>query len=82
VSSSRDEAARRLRLVLITPGDRAADETLQVVEQALRGGVTAVLLREPQLSQDARNFLAQELAVAAREAGAWLVVHNDVALAL
>jgi thiamine-phosphate pyrophosphorylase len=44
--------------------------------------VTAVLLREPQLGRDERNFLAQELAGSAREAGALLLLHNDVAAAL
>jgi thiamine-phosphate pyrophosphorylase len=82
VCSSSAELARRLRLVLITPGDRQPDATQRLVEQALAGGVTAVLLREPQLSQDERNFLAQALTEAAHEAGALLLVHNDTGAAL
>ena len=80
--SSSAELARRLRLVLVTPGDRPPEATQSLVEQALAGGVTAVLLREPQLGRDERNFLAQELAAAAGDAGALLLLHNDVAAAL
>jgi len=82
VCSSSAELARRLRLVLVTPGDRAPEATQVLVERALAGGVTAVLLREPQLGRDERNFLAQELATAVREAGALLLLHNDVEAAL
>jgi len=82
VCSSNAELARRLRLVLITPGDRPPESTLSLVERALAGGVTAVLLREPQLGRDERNLLAQELAAAAGEAGALLLLHNDVTAAL
>ena len=80
--SSSTELARRLRLVLITPADREPDATQRLVEQALAGGVTAVLLREPQLGRDERNFLAQALAEAAHDAGALLLVHNDTAAGL
>ena len=80
--SSSAELARRLRLVLITPGDRSPQATQELVERALAGGVTAVLLREPQLGRDERYFLAQELAGSAREAGALLLLHNDVGAAL
>jgi len=82
VCSSSAELARRLRLVLVSPGDRAPEATQELVERALAGGVTAVLLREPQLGNDERNFLAQELAGSARDAGALLLLHNDVAAAL
>jgi len=82
VCSSSAELARRLRLVLVTPGDRPPEATQALVERALGGGVTAVLLREPQLGQDERHFLAQELAAMAGEAGALLLLHNDVAAAL
>jgi thiamine-phosphate pyrophosphorylase len=82
VCSSSAELARRLRLVLITPGDRPPEATQRLVELALAGGVTAVLLREPQLGQDERNFLAQALAEAAHDAGALFLVHNDTGAAL
>jgi thiamine-phosphate pyrophosphorylase len=71
-----------LRLVLITPGDRAPEATRALVEAALAGGVTCVLLREPQLTRDARACLAQGLTEAAHEAGAALVIHGDPGLAV
>jgi thiamine-phosphate pyrophosphorylase len=74
--------ARALRLVLITPGDRAPDATRQLAEAAMAGGVTAVLLREPQLARDARAFLAQGLAESAHELGARIIVHREADLAL
>jgi thiamine-phosphate pyrophosphorylase len=77
-----EPASARLRLVFISPGDRAPDASLALIEQALAGGVTAVLLREPGLAQDTRSWLAQSVVEAAHEAGALALVHNDVALAL
>ncbi len=74
--------AGALRLVFVSPGDRAADATLRLVESALQGGVTAVLLREPALPQDSRAWLAQSVVELAHEAGALALVHGDVALAL
>ena len=68
--------------MFISPGDRAPDATLALIEAALAGGVTAVLLREPALTQDARSWLAQSLVEAAHESGALALVHNDVPLAL
>lgn len=86
-SSSAERARRsrldpRLRLVLITPGDRPAGATQALVEAALAGGVTAVLLREPALNPDERRSLARSLATAASRADALLLVHNDLAAAL
>ena len=49
-----------LALVLVTPGDREPRQTLRLIRAALRGGVTAVLLREPQLDPWARAALARE----------------------
>lgn len=68
--------------MLVTPGDRDPERTRELVESALGGGVTAVLVREPQLAQDARAFLAQGLTEAAHEAGARVLVHRDPELAL
>jgi thiamine-phosphate pyrophosphorylase len=74
--------AARLPLVLVTPGDRPPAATLQLARAALAGGVSAVLLREPQLEADARTTLARELRAATRERGALLLVSRDTALAL
>jgi thiamine-phosphate pyrophosphorylase len=79
---SPEDPGRWLRLVLITPGDRGPEQTRALVEAALAGGVTCVLVREPQLARDARAFLAQGLTEAAHEAGARIVVHGDPELAL
>lgn len=73
--------ATRLRLVLVTPGRRAAEATVQLVQAALDGGVTAVLLREPQLDADARSQLYAELLLRCRDAGALSLVSRDPELA-
>jgi thiamine-phosphate pyrophosphorylase len=76
------DAAARWRLVLVTPGDRAPATTARLVAAALDGGVTAVLLREPQLEAEDRAALARELCAACAEHGAQLLVSRDPALAL
>ena len=68
--------------MFISPGDRAPEATLALIERALAGGVTAVLLREPGLTEDTRAWLAQSVVEEAHEAGALALVHNDIALAL
>ena len=77
------EALReRLALVLVSPGDRAPDATAALVAAALDGGVTAVLLREPQLDPGARRRLYARCVTACRAAGALALVSRDVQLAL
>jgi thiamine-phosphate pyrophosphorylase len=70
-----------LRLVCITPGDRAPAAIQNLVQAALSGGVTAVLLRERALDPEARLRLGLELAALCRQVGAALLVSNDVTLA-
>ncbi len=71
-----------LRLVLITPGDRALSATVDLVEGACRGGVTAVLVREPQRHVADRMKLALEISSITQAEGAALLVHHDVSVAL
>ncbi|HEX5009029.1 MAG TPA: thiamine phosphate synthase [Planctomycetota bacterium] len=71
----------RLALVLVTPGDRAPAATLALAREALAGGVTALLLREPQLERAARDGLARDLRAATREHASLLLVSRDALLA-
>ncbi|MHC4846778.1 MAG: thiamine phosphate synthase [Planctomycetota bacterium] len=77
-----DGGASGLLLVLVTPGDREARLTQRLIESALAGGVTAVLLREPQLDAVERAELAAQARIATRAHDALLLVHRDVHLAL
>jgi thiamine-phosphate pyrophosphorylase len=70
-----------LRLVLVSPGDRTAEATAALIEAALQGGVTAVLLRERHLEASALGALAARARQATTRAGAALLVSNDVELA-
>jgi thiamine-phosphate pyrophosphorylase len=70
-----------LRLVCITPGDREPAGIETLVRAALSGGVTAVLLREPQLAWNERRQLGRRLAALCQQADASLLVSNDLALA-
>ena len=72
----------RQALVLVTPGDRPAAALLDLARAALAGGVSALLLREPQLPPEARARLAHELRRATAEHGALLLVSRDAALAV
>jgi len=69
-------------LLFITPGTRAPADTLRLVQAALDGGVQVLLLRERQLDGAARAALGHALAAEVRRAGARLLVHTDVDLAL
>ncbi len=71
---------RALRLVFVTPGDRDVATTLALVVAACAGGVTAVLLREPQLDARARQCLAASVAEALGST-AVLTVSRDIAAA-
>ena len=77
-----DGTAGGLLLVLVTPGDREPRRTQRLIESALAGGVTAVLLREPQLDGVERAELAAQAREATRAHDALLLVHRDVHLAL
>ncbi len=78
----RAPAVGGLALVLVTPGDRPAARTLALANAALDGGVTAVLLREPQLPDAEREALGLALAAACRARGALVLVSRDAGLAL
>ena len=73
---------RDLRVVQVTPGDRPGAATARLVESALEGGVTAVVLRERALAPDELRALARRVRQATRRVGAALIVSNDVDLAL
>jgi thiamine-phosphate pyrophosphorylase len=70
-----------LRLVFVTPGRGAPHEIAGLVREVLDGGVTAVLLREPQLSGRERASLANEVVSACRSEGALALVSRDLELA-
>lgn len=70
-----------LRLVFVTPGDRPPSASLDLLAAAVAGGITAALLREPQLcAEDRRTFLAAAIRCC-REAGVLALVSRDVHLA-
>jgi len=77
-----DRRLGSLRLVCVTPGDRAAPATEQLVRQVLEGGVTAVLLREPQLAARERAALYAACAAHCRRAGALALVSREPQLAV
>jgi thiamine-phosphate pyrophosphorylase len=74
----------RLRLVLITDRKRARKPLATVVQAALRGGATAVQLREKDLGARDLLELARPLRAATAAAGALFFVNDrvDVALAV
>ncbi|GJM20294.1 MAG: thiamine-phosphate synthase [Planctomycetota bacterium] len=76
-----ESLARRLRLVLVTPGDRAPGDTQRLIAECVEGGVTAVWLREPQLEQTARRELYARVLPALREAGVFSLLSHEPALA-
>lgn len=67
--------------MFVTPGDRPPAVLTARVREVLRGGVTAVLLREPQLPPADRVALAGELRALTAEHGALLLVNRESALA-
>ena len=72
-----------LRLMLITDRSICSGQMVERVGAALRGGVTAVMLREKDLSTRDLYELAQELRALTERHGALLIVNDriDVALA-
>ncbi len=74
----------RLRLMVVTDRARSKPSLVDVVRGALRGGATAVQLREKDLGAGELLRLARLLREATSEAGALLVVNDrlDVALAV
>lgn len=71
------------RLLLVTDRQQTGGRPLRsVVEQALRGGVTAVQVRERDLSTRALLALARELRALADPAGCCLLINDRVDLAL
>lgn len=72
----------RLKLVLVTDRRKPRDGDLgAAVDRALRGGVTAVMLREKDLATDELVALGVRLAAACRAAGAAFIVNGDLAAA-
>jgi thiamine-phosphate pyrophosphorylase len=69
-----------LRLVFVTPGRDTPAATIRLVEQVVDGGVTAVLLREPQLSATEVTSLAAEVVSTCRAAGVLALVSRDLDL--
>lgn len=69
-----------LRLVFVTPGRMEPARTADLIRQGLEGGVTAILLREPQLPSAERAALAHEVVTACRAAGALVLVSGDLEL--
>ena len=70
-----------LRLVFVTPSDRARRATRDLVAAVAEGGVTAVLLREPQLPLVERGRLYDEAAALCRTQGVRVFVSRDPELA-
>ncbi|HEU4395036.1 MAG TPA: thiamine phosphate synthase, partial [Planctomycetota bacterium] len=77
----RAEALRRLLLVVVTDRGRCRGALVKSCEAAVRGGATAVLLRDLELPRGDRRRLARALRATTRAAGAALLVHSDAALA-
>lgn len=77
----RREALRNLLLVVVTDRKRCRGDLLESCEAAVRGGATAVLLRDKDLPRGERRQFAKGLRAATARYGASLLVHTDVALA-
>lgn len=71
----------RLRLMAVTPGEGDPDRIGERVAAALRGGATAVLVREPERAPQVRESMLRAILAMAREAGALCLVSRDVELA-
>jgi thiamine-phosphate pyrophosphorylase len=72
----------RLRLMLITDLRASPRPLLDDVRRAVRGGVTAVMVRAPELDSPELLELARELADPVREGGALLLVNDRVDVAI
>lgn len=68
----------RLRLVLVTDRRRARGDLAAAVANAVEGGVTAVVLREKDLTTDALVAAGGPVRDACRAAGALFLVAHDV----
>ncbi|MDG2149459.1 MAG: thiamine phosphate synthase [Planctomycetota bacterium] len=76
-----DDRLGALRLVFITPGRMSPDQTLSLIGQVLEGGVTTILLREPQLSAEQLAVLAEKTVEACQAWRARTIISRDVDLA-
>jgi len=76
----RAEARRRLLLVAVTDRRRCRGDLLRACEAAVRGGATAVLLRDRDLPRAGRRRLAKALRRITAKYGASLLVHTDTAI--
>lgn len=74
-------APPRLALLLVTDRRTARRDLAEAVACALRGGVTAVMLREKDLATDALVRLGGPVRDACRAAGAAFLVNGDLAAA-
>lgn len=63
--------------MLVSPGDRSPADTLKLIEAALAGGVTAILLREPRLAAPERAELARRVVAACAATQALCVLSRD-----
>jgi thiamine-monophosphate kinase len=77
----RAEALRNLLLVVVTDRKRCRGDLVASCEAALRGGATAVLLRDKDLPRSRRRALARRLKSITTRYTASLFVHTDAALA-
>lgn len=77
----REGALRDLLLVVVTDRKRCRGGLVESCEAALRGGATAVLLRDRDLSRAGRGDLARRLRSITKRYTASLLVHTDAALA-
>jgi len=78
----RRSAEQALLLVAVTDRKRCRGDLVAACEAAVRGGATAVLLRDTDLPKARRRALARKLRSITERYGATLIVHTDVALAL
>lgn len=76
--------ARRLAVYLVADPEQTRRDLLDVVVQALTGGVTAIQLRAKQISDRQAFDLGEAIAARCRSAGALFIVNDrlDLALAL
>jgi thiamine-monophosphate kinase len=80
-SNRRAETLRRLLLVVVTDRKRCRGDLVASCEAAVRGGATAVLLRDKELPRAKRRALAKRLRSITARYNAALLVHTDAALA-
>ncbi len=77
----RAEALRNLLLVVVTDRKRCRGELVASCEAAVRGGATAILLRDKDLPRAKRRALARKLKSITVRYNATLLIHTDAALA-